>query len=128
MSAHNGSVDHHVFVVGIAAQQLENTLENSALSPSAETLMNRFPIAEALRQITPGTPGPKAVENRFDEQPIIFRRATYVSFTPRQNVLDPIPLVVAQSKAFHRSASTSRPPMNQSTADLGIPHRRPFRV
>jgi hypothetical protein len=48
MSAYNGGVDHHVFVVVIAGQQLENALENPALRPSAETLMDRFPVAEAL--------------------------------------------------------------------------------
>ena len=95
MSAYDGGVDHHVLIVGIAGQQLEHTLENPGLRPSAEALMDRFPVAETLRQITPGTPSPKAVENRFDEQSIIFRRAAHVSFTPRQNVLDPLPLVVA---------------------------------
>ena len=49
MSAYNGGVDHHVFVVVIAAQQLKNTLENPALRPSAEPLMDRFEVAETLR-------------------------------------------------------------------------------
>jgi hypothetical protein len=34
MSTDDGGIDHHVFVVGIAAQQLENTLENPAFRPS----------------------------------------------------------------------------------------------
>jgi Integrase core domain len=34
MSTDDGGIDHHVFVVGIAAQQLENTLENPAFHPS----------------------------------------------------------------------------------------------
>src|SRR5260221_4142211 len=104
MSTHDGGVDHHVLVVVIAGQQLENTVENPALRPSAETLMDRFPMAETLGQIPPGTSSPKAVENRFDEQSIIFGGAAHVSFTPRQNVLDPLPLVVAQSKTLHRPA------------------------
>lgn len=29
MSAHDGGVEHHVFVGGIAGQQLENALENA---------------------------------------------------------------------------------------------------
>ena len=49
VSAHDGGVDHHVLVVVIAGQQLENTVENPALRPSAETLMDRFPMAETLR-------------------------------------------------------------------------------
>src|SRR5271163_1106189 len=63
-------------------QQLENTIENPALRPSAETLMDRFPVAKTLRQITPRTPGPKAVENRFDEQSIVLCRAAHMAFTP----------------------------------------------
>src|SRR5271163_2890823 len=42
MSAYDGGIDHHIFVVAIAGQQLENTIENPALRPSAETLMDRF--------------------------------------------------------------------------------------
>src|ERR1700719_2018947 len=49
VSAYDGGIDHHVLVVAIAAQQLENTLEHPALRPSAETLMDRFPGAETLR-------------------------------------------------------------------------------
>src|SRR5712691_12050994 len=48
MSAYNGGIDHHVFVVVIAGQQIENALENPAFRPSAETLMDRFPVTEAL--------------------------------------------------------------------------------
>src|SRR6266540_4275342 len=70
-------------------------IENPALCPSTETLMNRFPMAETLRQITPGTPGSKSVENGLDEQSIIVRRAAYMSLTPGQKILDPIPLIVA---------------------------------
>jgi len=43
MSTDDGGIDHHVFVVGIAAQQLENTLEN----PSG---IERFMNLLAMRQ------------------------------------------------------------------------------
>jgi hypothetical protein len=36
VSAHDGGVDHHVFVVVIAGQEFENPLENAALGPSVE--------------------------------------------------------------------------------------------
>src|SRR5580704_15101046 len=49
VSAYDGGIDHHVFVIAITAQQLENTLENPALRPSAEPLMDRLPGAETLR-------------------------------------------------------------------------------
>ena len=104
MSAHNGGVDHHVFVVVIAGQQLENAFENAALRPSAKALVHDLPIAETRGQITPGDSGSISIENGFDEQPIVRRSATDVAFTAGQKILDPLPLVVSQSKALHGSA------------------------
>ena len=40
VSAHDGGVDHHVFVVVIAGQELENPLEHAALGPSVEALID----------------------------------------------------------------------------------------
>jgi hypothetical protein len=94
MCAHDGGVNHHVFIVMVARQQLENAFENSALRPSAETLVDDFPIAETPRKITPWNAGSIPVQNRLDEQPIIRRRAADMAFAARQKILDPIPLVV----------------------------------
>jgi hypothetical protein len=63
MSANDCSVDHHVFVVGIARQQLENTVENAALCPSAKALVHDPPVAETRRQITPGNSRSISVKN-----------------------------------------------------------------
>jgi hypothetical protein len=57
MRAHNGGVDHHVFVVVVARQHLENALENPAIGPPAEALVDDFPISETLRKITPWNAG-----------------------------------------------------------------------
>src|SRR5258706_16359848 len=102
MSTHDGGVDHHVLVVVIAGQQLENTVENPALRPSAETLMDRFPVAETLGQIPPGTSSPKAIENLFDEQSIIFVDSVHVSLTPMHNFLDPLLFFDTNPKIHHR--------------------------
>src|ERR1700716_2926220 len=104
MSTHNSGVDHHVFVVVIARQQLENALEHPALRPTIKALVDDFPIAETFREIAPRNAGSITEENGFDEQPIIRRRATDMAFAAGQNILDPIPLVVAQCVASHRSA------------------------
>src|SRR5260370_24769347 len=103
MSAHNSGVDHHVFVIGVARQQLENPLKNPALRPAAETLMHALPIAEARRQIAPRNTGSEPVQNGFNEQPVIWRRTSDVALAAGQNILDPIPLVVASAKPLHRS-------------------------
>jgi hypothetical protein len=94
MRAHNGGIDHHVFVVMVARQQLENAFENSALRPSAEALVDDFPIAETLRKITPWNTGSIPIQNGLDEQPIICSRAADMTFAARKKILDPIPLVV----------------------------------
>ena len=44
VSAHDGGVDHHVLVIVIAGQELENPLENAALGPSVEALIDDLPI------------------------------------------------------------------------------------
>src|SRR6516225_9234575 len=95
MRAHNGGVDHHVFVVVIARQHLENTLKNATLCPSTKALIDDLPIAKAPREIAPRDPSSKAKENRFDEQAIVRRSSSHVTFAARQKVFDPIPLVIA---------------------------------
>ena len=57
--------------------------------------MDDLPIPETLGQIAPRNAGSISVENGFDEQPIIRRRAPDMTFAARQTILDAIPLVVA---------------------------------
>ena len=83
MSPYDGRVDHHVFVVVIAGQQLENTLENAALRPAAEALVHDLPVAETLRQIPPRNARPIAVKNGFDEQSVVGCIAADMAFTAR---------------------------------------------
>ena len=104
MSAHDGGVDHHVFIVVIAGQELENPRENAALGPSVEALIDDLPIAKALRKIAPGDAGAKPEQNGFDEQAIVPRRAAHMAFAAGKDVFDPRPLVVAQGITSHRSA------------------------
>jgi len=63
-----------------------------------------LPVAVALGQVAPGNAGAVTVEHRLHEQPVVLGRHPDVAFTARQQVLDPIPLVVAQAIAAHRSA------------------------
>ena len=86
MSAHDGGVDHHVLVVVITRQQLENALENPALGPSAEALVDDLPIPETLRQIAPRDTSPIAVQDCIDEQSIVGRGAADMALTSRQKI------------------------------------------
>jgi len=73
MSAHDGSIDHHVFVVVITCQELENALETAILRPSTKAPVHDLPVAETRGQITPRNANSISVENGFDEQPIVRR-------------------------------------------------------
>src|ERR1700682_5025142 len=104
MGAHDGAVDHGVFVVGVACQKLEHPLPHAALGPARKASVYLDRIAKALRQITPRDASSVAVENRFHEQPVVLGRDPDMAVAPRQHVLDPIPLIVSQPITTHRSA------------------------
>src|SRR5258707_10918845 len=104
VSAHDGGVNHHVLVVVIAGQEPENPLENTALGPSVEALIDDLPVAKALGQIAPRDAGSKPEQNGFDEQAVVRPPTAPIAFSARQNVFDPIPLVVRQCIASHPSA------------------------
>jgi hypothetical protein len=88
MRADNGGIDHHVFVVVIARQQLENALENPALGPSIEALVDDFPASEALRKIAPWDASSISEKHGIHEQPV--KRWSADLAVDTQNSLDPI--------------------------------------
>src|SRR6195952_565528 len=104
MSAHDGAVDHRIFVVSLSGEVLEHAFPNAGDGPAAEASLHLDPIPETLRQVTPRDPGPVAVKDSLDKQPIVPRRHTNRPLTARQEVSDPLPLIVTQPVASHRSA------------------------
>src|SRR6516164_540307 len=93
VSAHDGGVNHHVLVVVIAGQEPENPLENAALGPSVEARIDDLPLAKALGRSRHGTPARNLKRTASTNRRL--------SAAARQNVFDPIPLVVAQGIASH---------------------------
>ena len=53
------------------------------------------------RQIAPWNACPIAVENRVDEEPIVWRSTADMALTPGKKFLDPIPLIISQSIPMH---------------------------
>jgi hypothetical protein len=92
----NRAVDHRVFVVGVGGQMLKDALPHPGLGPAAEPSVRVLPIAKALGQIAPGNSGAVAIQNRFDEAPIILSGGANMPDSSRQQVLYPLPLLVAQ--------------------------------
>ena len=62
-------------------------------------------IAETLWQIAPGNARAIAEDDGIHEQAIVRGSPTDMAVAARQEILDPDPLVVAQSMAMHLSAS-----------------------
>jgi hypothetical protein len=104
MGPDNGGIEHHVLVVAIFCQCLEDTFKNAALTPSSQALVSILPITEALRKIAPWNARAIAVKHGLDKQAVIRRRSPDVAFTARKKVFDPFPLIVSQSITTHRSA------------------------
>jgi hypothetical protein len=95
MSAHDGGIDHHVFVVMVACQQFENAPKDTAFGPAPVTLVDDLPITEPRRQITPRYTGLVALRHCIHKQPVICCRPTHMTLPARQKILAPLPLVVA---------------------------------
>jgi hypothetical protein len=104
VSPHDGRVEHHVLIVVISGQHVEDTFKNTALRPAIEALPDRLPATEPLGQIPPGTATAVTVEHSLDKEPIVLGRAADVTFTPRQKVLDPVPLIISKGVTTHRPA------------------------
>jgi hypothetical protein len=95
MGADNSCIDHHVFVVVVFCQHLENTFENTAFGPPVEALVNDLPIPEALRKIPPRDARSISEKNGLNEKLIVRGGAANMAFTAGQKILDPVPLIVA---------------------------------
>lgn len=121
MRAHDGAVDHRVFVIGIGSQVLENPLPNPRFRPAAVTAMDVLPVAKAFGQVAPGNPRPVAIQHRLDKQTVVRRRHSDLPLTPRKQIANPLPLIVPQAVASHRSAPKSLTPHESNFAPLGNP-------
>jgi len=78
-----------------------------------------LPVAEALRQVAPREAGAVAEEHRLDEQPVVLGRDPDMAISAGQQVLDPLPLIIAQGMAAHGSVpSAAKPPQNRRPGRL----------
>ena len=83
MRAHDGRIDHGVFVIGVLGQTLEYLLPDSAHRPSTESGMNHSKVSKTFRQVTPWYSCSKPVLNRFHKKPIVCRWTPYAAFATR---------------------------------------------
>lgn len=102
MRPHDGAVDHGVLVVGILGQVGEYRFPDSTSAPAHMARVNHPEIPEPFGQIPPGNAGSIAVDHRLDKPPVVLRRDAHPAFAARQQVLNPLPLIVSQRIAFHQ--------------------------
>src|SRR5215204_4933004 len=81
-----------------------NTRSHTPAFPAAEAGVDLDPAAEALGQIAPRDTGAEAVEHRLNKEPVVLGRAPDMPDPPRQQILDPRPLIISHAVASHRSA------------------------
>jgi hypothetical protein len=104
----NRGINHHVFIVAIRSQVSENTFQNTTLTPAPQPLVDNFPIAKPRWKITPWDTGTVAIQNGLNEKPVVRSSAADVALSTRQEILDPVPLVVAQSVTCHRKSPQTK--------------------
>ena len=80
-------------------------LLDTGFSSIAEATVNLLPITEALRQDPPGDTRAVPIEHRLHEQAVIRRGCALRTRKAREDVLDLVPLIVAQSVMAYGSAS-----------------------
>jgi hypothetical protein len=84
MGAHNCTVDHRIFVVGVCCEMLKHPLPDTAFGPTTEPPVHLNSVTEPLRQIAPRHPGAITIEHGLDEQPIVRRGHSDRAFAPGQ--------------------------------------------
>ena len=97
VGAHDGGIDHGVFVVGVFGQMLEDFFPYAARGPAAETRMHHAEIAKPLRQVAPRNPSPVAIQHRIDEQPVVHGWTPDGTVPPWKKPFDSLPRIVPQS-------------------------------
>ena len=58
-------------------------------------------LAEAAGQIAPGDANAVAIDHSLHKEPVVVSRSADVPLSPRQQIPDPLPLVVSQAGAPH---------------------------
>jgi hypothetical protein len=95
MSAHNRTVRHHAFHIGVIAEIVKQVIENTMFTPASETFVNTVPFAVFLRQQSPLSTAPEHPKRRFDESSALFFLTYIDTWVVAQKLDDLLPLVIA---------------------------------
>ncbi len=96
MGSHDRAVEHEVGTVAVLRQCFEDPLPYPRLGPTREALVNRLPLAMALRKVLPSGARAKHPQNTPDKKPVVSPRLARIAGLAQKQGLNPFPLLVAQ--------------------------------
>jgi len=104
MGPDHSAVKQEPLQVGVLQGQ-EHPLPDPLLRPAIEPLPDGVPVAEALGEVPPGGAGLGDPEHGVDEEPVILGRDAGVAGLSRQEILDPLPVLILDLMASHGGPS-----------------------
>ena len=101
MSPDNGVINHHVPVVRVIQQNLEDLLPDSGPGLAGETLVGTLPVAVPSGQVLPLSAAAQQPQQAIHEGLVVLGRIADPTRTPRQKSLYPAPLSGTQLVTHH---------------------------
>ena len=104
VDAHDGGINHGVFVVRVLSQDFKHPLLDTCLAPVQVTDVHDAKVAEMRWQIPPRNTCTVAVQHGVHEQSIVFCSGSGLACLACKQVTDALPLGVKQCVSFdHRT-------------------------
>src|SRR5262249_35079983 len=104
VSPDHRAVEHQPLQIGVL-QGAEGAMPDHVLGPAIEPPPSGVPRAEALGEVAPGGAGLGDPEHGVDEEAIVFGRNAAVTGLSRQEVADPLPVLILDLMASHARPS-----------------------
>ena len=102
MNLDDGAVDHRHFHIGFLGQGIENALKHPSKAPVPEPAVDRVPLAELSRKVTPLRPGSRDPEHPLQKQSRITPRPSKVGLLAQTVRLDLQPLAIRDDVTINR--------------------------
>ena len=99
MGPHNRAVKLGILFVCLGREHFKDPLPDTLLAPAHVTSVNHPKVAKAFGQVTPGDTDLITVEHCLDKEAIILGSHSDGSYSTREQMLNPLPLIITESVA-----------------------------
>jgi hypothetical protein len=96
--ANDRGIEQNPLFVELHLEALEDGLPVTSPRPQRETIVDRLPGSEPLRQVSPRNAGLESIENRVDEEAVAQHRSR--TATTRKHSRQQVPLSISQSMSL----------------------------